>query len=507
MSGSEPDRVNEAVTDGNGPSSRRAVLFVCQDGCAPSGVATYGVCLLRHRPDARMLLLNAAAPPLGMPADVAARVVAVPQDASHDPSAVARAICDIAARAEGPLTILPNTGDTPWAAVAEFLRTAPDSLRERVRVLGIVHSDMESQYALAECYRTIAPIWIGVSRRCADELRRRVGGKEVVVHELTYPIVIPPAAPRPEGGPLRLAYVGRLEEPQKRVSRLVPLFSELVRRGVDFMVMVVGDGPAAADFDRALAAAGPEVLARVRRTGALGRDAVDEVWRNNDVALLVSAFEGLPLALLESMAAGVCPVAMAIESGLDELICDRAEGRLVPQGDVPAMAEVLAELARDRALLWRMGEAARCRVHERFSPGAHFASLSAILAQLAQKTVPDASALAPDPTAAAVRRAVDAAVASGRSVAVFGAGMFGRKVVDACCARGLRVDGWFDSDARWEGTIYRGLVCENPKTVVAWTESVFIAASLQFAPAMVARIEAEFALSDRMRPMIIIPQP
>ena len=483
------------------------LLYIGQDGLCPSGVTTFGCSLLQQEPTARMLLLNADQAPLIVPANDAARIVTVPGALSHDPSAVARAICDIAARAEGPLTILPNTGDTPWAAVAEFLRTAPDSLRERVRVLGIVHSDMESQYALAECYRTIAPIWIGVSRRCADELRRRVGGKKVVVHELPYPIAIPPAAPRLEGGPLRLAYVGRLEEPQKRVSRLVPLFSELVRRGVDFAATVVGDGPAAEDLDRALSAAGPEVLSRVRRTGVLGRAAVDEVWRNNDVTLLVSAFEGLPLALLESMAAGVCPVAMAIESGLDELTGGGVSGRVVPQGDTTAMAEVLAELARDRALLRRMGEAARCRVHERFSPEAHFASLSAILAQLAQTTVPDASALAPDPTAEAVRRAVDEAAARGRPMAVFGAGMIGRKVIDACCARGLRVDGWFDSDARRAGMIYRGLVCETPNTVVACAESVFIAASLQFAPAMVARIEAEFASSDRMRPTIIIPQP
>ncbi len=483
------------------------LLYIGQDGLCPSGVTTFGCSLLQQEPTARMLLLNAEQAPLIVSANDVVRIGTVPGALSHDPAAVARAICGIAARAEGPLTILPNTGDTPWAATAEFLREASPELRERVRVLGIVHSDMETQYALAERYRTIAPIWIGVSRRCAAELGRRVGGSGATVYELPYPIAIPPPAPRPAGGPLRIAYVGRLEEPQKRVSRLVPLFAELVRRGVDFAATVVGDGPAAEDFARALSEAGPEVLARVRRTGALGRDAVDEVWCNNDVALLVSAFEGMPLAMLEAMAAGVCPVAMAIESGLDELICDRAEGRVVPQGDVPAMAEVLAELALDRALVRRLGAGARRRVQERFSPEAHFSAFSAIVAQLARTAAPDASVLAPDPTAAAVQRVVDTAAASGRSVAIYGAGMIGRKVVDACFARGLRVGGWFDSDLARAGTTYRGLICEAPARVVAQAESVFIAASLQFAPAMAARIEAEFSSAGHGCPPIIAPQP
>ena len=478
-------------------------IFICQDGVQPSGVATYGYAVLRRFPASRMLLLNAADMPPAAPRELTAQILLLPEARSHDPAAVAQALGEIVSECSGPVVILPNTGDTPWTATAELLRMASPALRERVRVLGIVHSDMETQYALATQYRPISPLWIGVSRRCTVELRRRLNADEQVVHELPYPIAVPDESLRAGEGPLRIAYVGRLEEPQKRVSRLVPLFAELVRRGVDFAATVVGDGPAAADFDRVLTAAGPEVGARVRRVGALGRDGIDEIWRMHDVALLVSAFEGLPLALLEAMAAGVCPVVMAIESGLDELLSDGAEGRVVPQGDIPAMAEVLAVLALDRAMLRRMGEAARRRVQERFSPEAHFASLSAILAKLAQTTVPDASTLAPDPTATAVQRVVDAAAASGRSVAVFGAGMIGRKVVDACFARGLRIGGWFDSDASRAGTTYRGVVCESPKSVVAWPESVFIAASLQFAPAMVARIETEFGSAGRKRPTII----
>jgi len=476
-----------------------ALVYIGQDGAAPSGVSTYGYHVLRQQPEARMLLLNADAVPPAAPTEIIDRIATLPEAASHVPALVAGAIRAIAERTSGPLTILPNSGDTPWAATAEFLRTAPESLRHRVRVLGIVHSDVETQYTLAGQYRTIAPVWIGVSRRCAEELRLRAGGRGAGTHELPYPITPPAAVVRSGDGPLRLAYVGRLEEPQKRVSRLVALFAELSTGGVDFVATVVGDGPAATAFTAGLAAAGPAVAARVRCTGALDRRGIDEIWRTHDVALLVSGFEGLPLALLEAMAAGVCPVAMAIESGLDDLLQDG------PQGDVPAMAEVLTALAQDQAAVHRMGTAARARVQERFSPERHFRRLAAIVEEVWRHPAPDGALLAPDPTAVAVREMVTAAAKHKRPLAVYGAGMFGRKVVDACLDEGLPLCAWFDSDPARMGATYRGVVCQAPAAVVERPEAVILAASLQFAPAIAARIAKEFLAAEMPEPTIITP--
>lgn len=485
------------------------LLYIGQDGVAPSGVTTYGYEVLRHCPGARMLLLNCGPTVFSPPAGCAERIEPLPEAVSHSPVAVARALLGLVEQADGPVTILPNSGDTPWAATSEFLRIAPRALCDRVRVLGIVHSDTETQYALAERHHVIAPVWIGVSARCAAELRRRIGRAGVAVHESPYPVAIGEPTVRREQGPLRLAYVGRLEEPQKRVSRLLAVFAGLAESGVDFMATVVGDGPAAAEFRRALAAARPEIATRVRCTGALRREAVDEIWREHDVALLVSAFEGLPLALLEAMAAGVCPVAMAIESGLDELVRDGIEGRVVPQGDVAAMVRALGDLARDRPELRRMGAAGRERVAEDFSDARHFERLERIVGELWKHPAPASTTVAagPDPTAAAVDRIVVVVAESGRPVAIYGAGMFGRKVLDACLAHGLAVVAVYDSDPARTGTSYRGVVCQAPVSVTERPEAVFVAASLQFAVEMAARIVGEYDAAGWVAPTIIPGDP
>lgn len=463
------------------------ILYTCQDGEAPSGVATYGRAMLRALPEASMMLLNVdRAVHLG---EEALRIRHVPAALGHDVREIAAGLRDMlpeGARA----TLLPNTGDTPWEATRLLLAVMPEPARQQIRVLGIVHSDMETQYALAERFLAIAPVWIGVSRRCADELRRRVGGRGARVHELPYPIETSESVVRESivSGPLRLAYVGRLEEPQKRVSRLATVLEGLTARGIDCLATVAGDGPARADFEAQLKRAGGDVRQRVTLAGVLDPAGVAGIWQTHDVCVLTSAYEGMPLALLEAMAAGVCPVVMAVDSGLPELLTDRVNARVVPQGDVDAMVAVLRELAGDREQVARLGAAARETVRTRFSPEAHFARLQAIIEELWALPPPDPTLIGPDATGIAVATIVARLKASNRPVAVFGAGMFGRKVVDACLNAGLTVVALADSDPAREGWAYRGLVCREPGSLLAHRGCAIALGSMQFAVEMARRI-------------------
>ncbi len=121
------------------------LLYVSQDGAAPSGISTYGYHVLRAFPEARMLLLNADEPPPLCPPDLRSRVGCVPASESHDPTLVARHVARVAGTLGGKhVVVAPNTGDTPWSAVVAWLAGLDDTARENIRVLGIVHSDTET---------------------------------------------------------------------------------------------------------------------------------------------------------------------------------------------------------------------------------------------------------------------------------------------------------------------------------------------------------------------------
>jgi glycosyltransferase involved in cell wall biosynthesis len=88
-----------------------------------------------------------------------------------------------------------------------------------------------------------------------------------------------------------------------------------------------------------------------------------------DVAALPSRHEGLGVAALEAMAAGL-PVVASRVGGLAEVVIDGETGRLVGVEDAPSLAAALDALARDPETRRRMGRAGRERVGVRYSAAA-----------------------------------------------------------------------------------------------------------------------------------------
>ena len=96
------------------------------------------------------------------------------------------------------------------------------------------------------------------------------------------------------------------------------------------------------------------------------RSDIPALLASSDAFILPSTREGLPLSVLEAMAAGVPVIATAIP-GTDEVVTDEQTGLLFPPGDAGALARCLARLLPDRALAARLTVAARARVRAEFS--------------------------------------------------------------------------------------------------------------------------------------------
>lgn len=88
--------------------------------------------------------------------------------------------------------------------------------------------------------------------------------------------------------------------------------------------------------------------------------------RAADIFVLASSWEGLPITILEAMAAGVPCVATAV-GGTPEAITDGVSGYVVPAGDVADMAAAIARLADDPGLRARMAREARAKYERSFS--------------------------------------------------------------------------------------------------------------------------------------------
>jgi glycosyltransferase involved in cell wall biosynthesis len=110
------------------------------------------------------------------------------------------------------------------------------------------------------------------------------------------------------------------------------------------------------------------------------RDDVDRLLAAADVFVQPSRSEGLPLALLEAMAAGL-PVVATRVGGLPEAVVPGECGELVPAADPEALAVVLRSLLADPKRAAELGGAARRRVCNRFSVDAMVDAYRALYAQ------------------------------------------------------------------------------------------------------------------------------
>ena len=97
-----------------------------------------------------------------------------------------------------------------------------------------------------------------------------------------------------------IIYVGRLEETQKRVSRIIEIWRLLAHELPLWRLEIIGDGP---DRDKYRVAA-----AGIERIYFLGYKSPAEYYARAKLILLTSDFEGFPLVLLEAMASRCVPV-------------------------------------------------------------------------------------------------------------------------------------------------------------------------------------------------------
>jgi glycosyltransferase involved in cell wall biosynthesis len=200
-------------------------------------------------------------------------------------------------------------------------------------------------------------------------------------------VVIPnPVSPPPELGDreeLRrrhglegrtLVFAGRMV-PQKAI----PVALEAVVRNPDVSLVLAGEGPYLERL-RELARSLP-LDGRARFLGPQPRQAVFELLRAADAALLSSSWENFPHMVVEALSVGT-PVLATDVGGVTEILRDGENGLLVPMNDPEALAGAIRRYFDDEALQERLRAATVASV-ARFSPDEIYGRLEALLEEVA----------------------------------------------------------------------------------------------------------------------------
>lgn len=177
--------------------------------------------------------------------------------------------------------------------------------------------------------------------------------------------------------PATLVFAGRCCEGKGLYDLLQAMVA--LRRGPGRVRLeCLGDGDLD-EVERAIASMG--LVDRVRVHGWVDAPTRDAMFARATAVVLPSHAEGLPMALLEAMAAGAPVVATAV-GGIPDLVVDGHNGLLVPPADPRALEGAIRRLLSDPGLRRRLGAAARETVASKHTVERAIDRLGAIYADL-----------------------------------------------------------------------------------------------------------------------------
>lgn len=217
----------------------------------------------------------------------------------------------------------------------------------RAAVRGVTSLNQFLAYFFCERYVLLSESFKPIFRRCACvPFARRLAA-------IGNPLTLKPVT---SGEPAKkenvLLYVGRLEERQKRFSRIANLWkNRLAEAFPDWRLEVVGDGPDRVGYE--------EALKDVPRVSFRGFQDPSGAYARAKILLLTSDFEGLALVLVEAMAAGCVPCALGSFAAVHDVL-GKGGGVIVPTPyDEGRFAETVAALMKDDARLSQMATRAK----------------------------------------------------------------------------------------------------------------------------------------------------
>lgn len=224
-----------------------------------------------------------------------------------------------------------------------------------------------------------------VSEAQADKVRAcGVPAQRIVV--IPNAVDLPPATAAPDRErwatlfdtpPRYIVGTGSRLSPEKGIDQLVAAAAIVVKERPDIGFVVCGEGPLRPLLSEQIAAAG--LTRRVVLAGYQANMTADlAAW---DLAVLPSYTEGMPVFVLEAMAAGLPVVATAV-GGTPEVVRPGATGYLVPSGSPAALAQQILATLRDPAAARTMGQAGRQRVLERFTFASQSVAYRRLFAEL-----------------------------------------------------------------------------------------------------------------------------
>lgn len=261
-----------------------------------------------------------------------------------------------------PCTIIINRQGITLIAAAIVKHLFPD----KIRCISIIHTDKIVNYRRQAFMQTYVDKIAGVSRMINNHMLeefninpKKVKFKESPVKSIadfnkTYTL--------DNNSPIQIGYAARITKTQKRVDLLLKLIEDLESKNLNYILNIAGDGPYLEKLNEFVNK--NKLLNKVIVLGKISREEMNIFWKEQDIFINVSDYEGTSLSMLEAMSYGVIPIVTDV-SGVRDIIEDKQNGFITELRDINTISDILCFLESNRSNLNLIGKNAKKTVEEK----------------------------------------------------------------------------------------------------------------------------------------------
>jgi len=224
------------------------------------------------------------------------------------------------------------------------------SIEHPIRVVYVCHGDIQHYYRAIKKHKQIISYCIAVSQVIASKITDILDDETFKnkISKIYFPVPQPETLNRKESNTIRLVFVGSLIK-AKGVLLLPKIVDGLQSLDINYHLTIIGSGAEENKLKQELGG-----NRNISFKGRLPNEEILKIHQDQDVILLPSHNEGLPVVLIEAMKCGVVPLASNIPSGIPEIVIDSKTGYKINIGDAERYCKIIHKLYRDHSELNRL---------------------------------------------------------------------------------------------------------------------------------------------------------
>lgn len=219
-----------------------------------------------------------------------------------------------------------------------------------IQIVLVAHRDIEEDYEKFVFWSDRVDKIVCISQKIMNQFQGKYKlGQNLLIYKPN-PINIPQGYKKKEINKkvLKIGYAARLVKEAKRVELLPEVIEKCINKNLNIEFNIAGEGECQ-DLLRSYISE-KHLENKVHMLGWISQTEMINFWREQDIYLNISNFEGMSLTMLEAMACGAVPITTDV-SGVSDLIEDGKNGFVIPVNNWLEAADKIEMLVNDRILL------------------------------------------------------------------------------------------------------------------------------------------------------------